>query len=89
MCTCASAHVCSVHETLNSYLRQGRGVVEIMVGEGLLDGLSGGLGAVVRDSAVDVVNNVRRADAVVQEVEDLAVRAVDRHECALYMHMNG
>ena len=89
MCTCACAHVYKVHETLNAHLGQGRGVVEIMVGEGLLDGLSGGLGAVVRDSAVDVVNNVRRADAVVQEVEDLAVRAVDRHECALYMHMNG
>ena len=64
-------------------LRQGRRVVQVVLGERLLHRLSGGLGAVVWDGAVNVVYDVGGTDAVVEKVEDGAIGPVDGHEGTL------
>ena len=57
--------------------------------EGGLDGVGRLLGVVVRDGAVDVVRDVRRANLVVEPVEDRAVRPVDRQKGACQMWGTG
>lgn len=59
-----------------------RRVIQVQVRERLLHSFCGLPCIVVWDLVVDVMYDVRGANAVVEEVEDRAVRAVDRHECA-------
>mmetsp|Transcript_28948 Transcript_28948/g.72747 ORF Transcript_28948/g.72747 Transcript_28948/m.72747 type:complete len:400 (-) Transcript_28948:73-1272(-) len=61
----------------------GGGVVLVMLREGLLDGVSRLLGVVVRDPGAEVVGDVGATDAMVEEVKDLGVGAVDGAEGAL------
>mmetsp|Transcript_23092 Transcript_23092/g.60791 ORF Transcript_23092/g.60791 Transcript_23092/m.60791 type:complete len:222 (-) Transcript_23092:694-1359(-) len=58
----------------------GRRVVEVDVGEVLGDRVGRLAGVIVRDRAVDVVGHVRRADLVVEPVEDGSVRPVHSEE---------
>ena len=63
----------------------GRGVVQVGLGEGGGDGVGGLARVVVRDRAVDVVRHVRRTNLVVEPVEDGPVRPVDGEEGATHV----
>ena len=60
-----------------------RRVVEVQVGEFLLEDFRRLERVVVRDGVVDVMRNVRTSDAVVQKVENRAIWSIDGHKRAL------
>ena len=69
-------------------LRNRGGLIEVQLGEGLLDGLCGGICLVVRDTRVKVMSDVRRTNLVVQKVNEtprveLVVRSVNGMEDSL------
>eukprot|EP00322_Chrysochromulina_rotalis_P003975 CAMPEP_0115851480 /NCGR_PEP_ID=MMETSP0287-20121206/12504_1 /TAXON_ID=412157 /ORGANISM="Chrysochromulina rotalis, Strain UIO044" /LENGTH=120 /DNA_ID=CAMNT_0003305515 /DNA_START=308 /DNA_END=670 /DNA_ORIENTATION=- len=67
----------------------GRGLVQIDLRESLRDRIGGLAGVVVRDSAVDVMGDMRGADAVVKPVDHWRIWPIDGVESAAHIRELG